>query len=317
MSLLPTGPFTTWPPVAQMGAVVLALLGAATVACLLLRWRRPQQDWRELTARIRSWWVMAAVFLAALGAGLTVAIVLFAALSFWSLKEYVTLLATRPADHKALFVAFLAIPVQYWLVYLGWYGMFIILVPVWMFLVLPVLLVLAADPRGFVASVSQLHWGVMAFVFGLSHIAFLLRLTPRPEASFDGRGLILFLVFVTEMSDVFQYVWGKLLGRHRILPVISPNKTWEGFVGGVLSVTALALPVRFLTPFSTAETLGVTLLVAVAGFCGGAVMSAVKRDFGVKDFGVAIPGHGGMIDRVDSLCFAAPVFFHYVRYVWS
>jgi phosphatidate cytidylyltransferase len=177
--------------------------------------------------------------------------------------------------------------------------------------------VLSRDPRGFVASASQLHWGLMAFVFGLSHLAMLLRLPLAEPGRADGRSLLLFLVFTAEMSDVLQYCWGKLAGRHKILPTISPNKTWEGFLGGIASVAFLALLLRFLTPFSVAETLRVAFLVGVAGFCGGAVMSAVKRDFGVKDFGALIPGHGGMIDRVDSLCFAAPVFFHYVRYVYG
>ena len=116
------------------------------------------------------------------------------------------------------------------------------------------------------------------------------------------------------ISDVLQFVWGKTLGHHKVIPAVSPNKTWEGLVGGVLCATALSPLLRFLTPFSLPETLGVSLLVCTAGFFGGAVMSAVKRDFGVKDFGGLIPGHGGMLDRLDSLCYAAPLFFHYVRY---
>ena len=135
-----------------------------------------------------------------------------------------------------------------------------------------------------------------------------------PGSSINGRTLLLFLVFVVEMSDVLQYVWGKTLGRHPIIPSVSPNKTWEGFLGGIASTALLSLAIRFLTPFSVGETLIVTLLITIAGFCGGAVMSAVKRDFGVKDFGGLIPGHGGMLDRVDSLCYAAPVFLHYVRW---
>jgi phosphatidate cytidylyltransferase len=127
----------------------------------------------------------------------------------------------------------------------------------------------------------------------------------------------LFLVFVVEMSDVLQYIWGKTLGRHKIIPAVSPNKTWEGFIGGIASAMLLSLAIRFLTPFSIKETLLVSFLITVAGFCGGAVMSAVKRDFGVKDFGSMIPGHGGMLDRVDSLCYAAPIFFHYVRYFYT
>jgi phosphatidate cytidylyltransferase len=154
----------------------------------------------------------------------------------------------------------------------------------------------------------------MAFVFGLSHLAMLLTLPAIDNSSANGRTLLLFLVFVVEMSDVLQFVWGKTLGRHKILPTVSPNKTWEGFLGGIITTSLAALLIRFLTPFTPLETVGVALLLTVAGFFGGAVMSAVKRDFGVKDFGGLIPGHGGMLDRVDSLCYAAPVFFHYLRY---
>jgi phosphatidate cytidylyltransferase len=234
------------------------------------------------------------------------------------MKEYVTLLKTRPADHRALVLTFLAVPIQY--VWIGldppWYGMFIVFIPVYMFLILPVRLVLSKETTGFVASASQIQWGLMAFVFGLSHLAYLLTLPALGDAGASGRTLVLFLVFVVEMSDVLQYIWGKTLGRHKIIPKVSPNKTWEGFIGGIASAMLLSLGIRFLTPFSIRETLIVSLLITVAGFCGGAVMSAVKRDFGVKDFGSVIPGHGGMLDRVDSLCYAAPIFFHYVRYFY-
>jgi phosphatidate cytidylyltransferase len=183
-----------------------------------------------------------------------------------------------------------------------------------MFLFLPLRLVLARETTGFVASASQIQWGLMAFVFGLSHLAMLLSLPGINGSSANGRTLLLFLVFVVEMSDVLQYVWGKTLGRHKILPTVSPNKTWEGFLGGIFTASLASLLIRFLTPFTSRETIGIALLLTVAGFVGGAVMSAVKRDFGVKDFGGLIPGHGGMLDRVDSLCYAAPVFLHYLRY---
>jgi phosphatidate cytidylyltransferase len=248
-----------------------------------------------------------------------VSLVFFALMSFWAMKEYVTLLKTRPADHRALVLTFLAVPIQY--VWIGldppWYGMFIIFIPVYMLLVLPVRMVLAKETKGFVESASQIHWGMMIFVFGLSHMAYLLTIPAIADTSANGRTLVLFLVFVVEMSDVLQYIWGKTLGSHKIIPAVSPNKTWEGFIGGIASAMLLSLAIRFLTPFSIRETLLVSLLITVAGFCGGAVMSAVKRDFGVKDFGSVIPGHGGMLDRVDSLCYAAPIFFHYVRYFYT
>jgi len=137
-----------------------------------------------------------------------------------------------------------------------------------------------------------------------------------PGSFSNGRTLLLFLVFVVEMSDVLQFVWGKTVGRHKIIPAVSPNKTWEGFLGGILTTSLVSLLVRFLTPFTPLETIGVALLLTVAGFFGGAVMSAVKRDFGVKDFGGLILGHGGMLDRVDSLFYVGPVFFHFLRYLY-
>jgi phosphatidate cytidylyltransferase len=312
----PVERFGALSPVVQMGLVVLGLLVLATLVVLLLGRLKPAGNWGELGARVRSWWVMAAVFLVAVGVHPVVSLLLFAMMSFWALKEYVTLLETRPADHTTLFLAFAVIPVQYYLVHIAWYGFFIILVPVYAFLLLPVTLVLAKDTRGFVASASQIHWGLMAFVFGLSHMGFLLRMPAVGPGRADGRSLVLFLVFVTELSDVLQFCWGKTLGRHKVLPAISPNKTWEGLIGGVVSVALLALPLRFLTPFGRLQTVLVAAGIALAGFLGGAVMSAVKRDFGVKDFGAIIPGHGGVLDRVDSLCYAAPLFFHYLYWAF-
>ena len=295
-----------------MGLIVLSVLVISSLLVSLMRHLRPQGNFSELIARIKGWWIMAAVFFGALAVSNRISLVFFGFLSFWALKEYITLLKTRSADHRALVWAFLAVPIQYYWVAIHWYGMFIIFIPVYMFLFLPVRLVLARETAGFVASASQLQWGLMAFVFGLSHLAMLLTL-PSIDNS-NGRTLLLFLVFVVEMSDVLQFVWGKTLGRHKIIPAVSPNKTWEGFLGGILTTSLLALLLRFLTPFTPLETIGVALLLTVAGFFGGAVMSAVKRDFGVKDFGGLIPGHGGMLDRVDSLCYAAPVFFHYLHY---
>jgi phosphatidate cytidylyltransferase len=304
-------------PIWQMAAIVAALLLSASIIVIALRIARPQKDFSELSARVRAWWAMAAVFFAAIAVSNRVSLFFFAFLSFWAMKEYITLLKTRPADHHGLLLSFLAIPVQYYWISIPWYGMFIIFIPVFMFLILPVRLVLSKETAGFVASASQIQWGMMAFVLGLSHLAFLLTVPAYAGTQASGRTMLLFLVFTTEISDVLQYVWGKTLGRHKIIPTVSPNKTWEGLVGGVASTAAASLLIRFLTPFSIRETLVVSLLITIAGFCGGAVMSAVKRDFGVKDFGSIIPGHGGMLDRVDSLCYAAPVFFHYVRYFHS
>jgi phosphatidate cytidylyltransferase len=306
-------------PLVQIGLLILGVLVVGSVAVAGLRRSKPDKDFSELAARVRAWWIMAAIFFAAVVVSNRISLVFFALMSFWAMKEYVTLLKTRPADHHALVLTFLAIPVQYLWIALNppWYGMFIIFIPVYMLLSLPVRMVLSKETKGFVESASQIQWGLMIFVFGLSHLAFLLTLPIMGNSAANGRTLVLFLVFVVEMSDVLQYIWGKTLGRHKIIPTVSPNKTWEGFLGGIASAMVLSLAIRFLTPFSIPETLLVSFLITVAGFFGGAVMSAVKRDFGVKDFGSVIPGHGGMLDRVDSLCYAAPIFFHYVRYFYT
>lgn len=306
-------------PLLQMGLLVLGVLVVASVAVSLLqRWRR-DKDLSELSARVRAWWIMAAMFFGAIVVSNRISLVFFALMSFWAMKEYVTLLKTRPADHHALILTFLAVPIQYLWIGMNppWYGMFIIFIPVYMLLSLPVRMVLSKETRGFVESASQIQWGLMIFVFGLSHMAYLLTFPTIGNTAANGRTLVLFLVFVVEMSDVLQYIWGKTMGRHKIIPTVSPNKTWEGFIGGIATAILLSLAIRFLTPFSIGETLLVSFLITVAGFLGGAVMSAVKRDFGVKDFGSVIPGHGGMLDRVDSLCYAAPIFFHYVRYFYT
>ncbi len=300
-------------PVWRVAAVVAALLILATLLVWLLQKLKPQKNWGELASRTYAWWVMAALVFAAALLPPGGSAVMFGLMSFWALKEFITLLKTRAADHKALVMAFASVPAQYWWVFTAWYGMFIIFIPVYVFLLLPAVRVLARQTAGFITAASQLQWGLMAFVYGLSHLAFLRNLVPDSTCA-DGRTLLLFLIFTVEFSDVMQYTWGKLLGRRKILPEVSPNKTWAGFLGGTLSASGCSLALRFLTPFSARECFLVALGVTVTGFLGGAVMSAVKRDFGVKDFGELIPGHGGVLDRVDSLCYAAPLFFHYVRY---
>ncbi len=303
---------TTLAPTGRMAILILGLLLLASAVLATLRRARPGTDWSELGARLRSWWIMTGLFFAALALTDRVTLLFFAVLSFLALKEYVTLLDFRRADHAALVLAFAAVPLQYLWIALGSEALFALFIPVCVFLALPAYLALSGEPGGFLASTSRIQWGLMAFVFGLSHLGYLLTLPGRGPVR--GPSLVLFLVFVVELSDVLQYVWGKLAGRHPILPRVSPNKTWEGFLGGVACASLAGTAVGFLTPFSRLEALGVSLLLTTAGFVGGALMSACKRDLGVKDFGHLIPGHGGVLDRVDSLCYAGPIFAYYVRH---
>jgi len=156
----------------------------------------------------------------------------------------------------------------------------------------------------------------MIAVYCVSHAPALLMLQ---IPGFEGQQakLLLYLIVVVELSDVLQYVFGKTLGKHRIVPKVSPNKTWEGTLGGIASAALVGALLWWFTPFSPWASGVIALLLCVVGFGGGLVMSAIKRDRGIKDFGTLIEGHGGVMDRIDSLCFAAPVFFHVVRYFYT
>ena len=271
----------------------------------------------NLNARLRAWWVMVALLGVAFALGKTGVIVLFAFASFAGLREFLTLTTTRRGDHWALAAAFFVVlPAQYYLVSIEWYGLYAIFIPVYVFLLLPVVAALRGDVTQFMARVAELQWGLMIAVYCLSYVPALLTL-PIPGFAAKKLLLVAFFVVVVQASDVLQYVCGKLLGRHPIAPRLSPSKTVEGFLGGVLSATLLGAALWRLTPFVPAQAALMALIITLMGFCGGLVMSALKRDRGVKDWGWMIAGHGGMLDRLDSVIFAAPIFFHLTRFWWT
>lgn len=293
-----------------------AILIGASLIVVLLRWRGPDNQRAELVQRIRSWWIIVTLFTLAMVMSRQVAVVFFALVSFLALKEYLSIVPTRRADRRVLFWAYLSIPLQYYWVAQAWYGMFIIFIPVYVFLLLPMRMVLIGETKEFLRAAGTLHWGVMTLVFGISHIAYSLVLPQEKNPGAGGAGLVLFLVFLTQFNDVAQYIWGKLLGRHKIIPKVSPNKTWEGFLGGVATTTLLAfLLSRWLTPLGWPWALVAGVLISVAGFIGDVTISALKRDIGLKDTGTLLPGHGGILDRIDSLTYTAPLFFHFIFYL--
>lgn len=296
---------------------LFGLLGLATVAGLLLRMKGNTPTVQNLNHRIWAWWGMVLLILGAVVWGRMGAVVLFGLVSFLALREFITLIPTRLADHRALFWAFFVItPLQYLLVAVQWYGMSSIFVPVYGFIFMAIRTVLQGDSQDYLTRTSKIQWALMVCVYALSHVPALL-LIPLPGGELAGIKLMLYLLTVVQLSDILQYVFGKLAGRHPVSPRISPNKTAEGLVGGVVSASLVGVLLTPLTPFTWWQSLGISLLITLLGVYGGLVMSAIKRDQGVKDYGVSLPGHGGILDRVDSLCFSAPVFFHVVRYFFS
>lgn len=325
--------FTTMLPVFKVFLALVALLSLATIVTFFINKRKAKvavegvpvkKEKNELQLRINSWWVMIGVFGVSLLLGPMTTIYLFAILSFLGLKEYFSMTPTRQADRRVLFWAHLTIPFQYYWVATGWYGMFIIFIPIYAFLFMPFRMVLAGETKNYLKAASNIHWGLMLTVFTLSHLAFLVilpmqgqetDLTQGLRISSEGAALLLYLVLLTQLNDVSQYISGKLFGSTPIAPNVSPNKTRGGLIGGVL-VTGLlaALLATSLTPMVWWQGMLVGFGIAIAGFIGDISMSAIKRDAGIKDTGQVLPGHGGILDRLDSLTFTAPLFFHLMHY---
>ena len=302
-----------------LGCVVAGLAIASLIGYTLAR-RSESEERRaaidNLNARIRAWWIMIAIFSLSFLIGPAGSMLLFAFVSLLALREYVSLISSTRADHRTLVWAFFVFnPLQYRFWYEGWYGLAVILIPVYAFLFVPIRLALAGDVSGFLDRAARIQWGLMVCVYCISYAPALLTLQIPGYSGQDAK-LLLFLVVVVQLSDVFQYVWGKLLGKRKIAPAISPNKTWGGFVGGVATAVTLGASLWWMTPFSPLQALAMSFAVALMGFAGGLTMSAIKRDRGVKDFGHTIEGHGGILDRMDSVCFSAPLFFHLTRWIF-
>ncbi|WP_250536669.1 phosphatidate cytidylyltransferase [Caballeronia sp. AZ10_KS36] len=301
--------------------LVAGVVGALTFATLIgallgARAKGTSATIVNLNQRIRAWWGMIAVMVVAIGLGDKATFVVFALLSYLALREFITLTPTTPSDHTTLFVAFfVAVPVQYVLLGIDWYGMYSIFVPVHLFFAMSLVSALTQDTREFLSRNARINWALMVCVYGLSHAPALLTLD-IPGYRGQNALLLFYFLLVVQISDVLQYVVGKLFGRRKIAPVLSPSKTVEGFVGGGLLATLCGAALYRVTPFGFGAAFLMSLSIVLAGFVGGLVLSAVKRSLGAKDWSVMIAGHGGMLDRVDSVCFAAPVFFHLVRYLY-
>lgn len=312
MNGVPLGPL-------QLGLVsLLGVLAVATLVVAGLTRGNADRDYVELRLRVRTWWVIVAVFVAALAFDRRIGILILGVVSFLAFKEFLTLVPTRPTDYRVLIWAYLSIPTQYYWVGIGWYGMFIIFIPVYVFLFLPMRMATIGDTSGFLRAAGTLHWGLMTTVFSLSHIAFLLNLPDleKGDGAVTGAMLVFFLVVATQLNDIAQYVWGRTIGKRKIVPRVSPGKTMAGIVGGAATTSVVASIIApWFTPFDHWQGLVGGVMIGIAGFVGDVVMSAIKRDIGVKDSGSLLPGHGGILDRLDSLTFTAPLYFHAVYYL--
>jgi len=299
-------------------AGVLGLLILGTIAAFVLPAAQPGK-WSDLGPRMRSWWVIALLVGGALIAGWQAFAILMAVISFLALKEFLTLAPTRKEDRLIVLLAYVTVLVNYGLIFTDTlfedsYQIYLVFTPVYAFLVMAATMAWIGRTDGFLATTGIVHWGVVVCVYNIGYMAFLMR-TPDAEAPAGAAGLVFFLIFITQLNDVAQYCWGKALGRTKITPRVSPNKTWEGAIGGWLTTAIVFyLLAPYFTPLTPLHAAIMGAAVPIAGFFGDITMSAIKRDLGVKDTSRLIPGHGGVLDRLDSLTFAAPVYFHLLAY---
>jgi phosphatidate cytidylyltransferase len=303
-----------------VGAVLAVLIIGTVVGQLLKQLSKTEgsaKTVQNLNARVKAWWVMVAVFGLAMFIGAIGSVVLFGLISFLALREFITLTPTKLGDHRTLFwVFFIITPLQYYLVATHRYGLFSLLIPVCAFLFVPLRSAISGDCDHFFERTAKIQWGLMICVYCVSCAPALFFLN-IPGYEGQNAKLLVYFIIVVQISDVLQYLWGKTLGRHKIAPRVSPSKTWEGFIGGILTATIIGTCLWWATPFTPVQSAAMSLAITLMGFAGGLVMSAIKRDRGVKDYGTIIEGHGGVMDRIDSICFAAPVFFHLTRYLFA
>lgn len=300
--------------IALLGIITLLIL--AKVGLILLKTRIPIEDLKEMNLRLRTWWIMVATFSISLVLGRWGSLTFIGLISFLALKEYFSLIPTRPMDRPILYLAYIAIPVQFFWIAISQYQMFIVFIPLFAILVLSVSMVMVGEPNGFLHTVGSVSWGLLITVFSLGHLGFLIVLPASANPNGGAVGLLMYLIFLTQFSDVMQYIVGKSFGRQQVILRVSKGKTWEGLIGGLVTTLILAvLLAPWFTPMNHWEGFFAGLLIGFAGFFGDVTISALKRDIGVKDAGTLLPGHGGVLDRVDSLILSAPLFFNFVYWL--
>jgi phosphatidate cytidylyltransferase len=305
-----------------LAGIVIGLLAVATVVGQVVK-RQPHLGLHTaaietFNGRVRAWWIICSLLAVAfISPPLTVA--LFGFMSFWALREFITLTPTRLGDHRALFwVFFFFTPLQYVLVWMDKYALYSILIPVYAFLFIPARVALSGDYKRFLERVAKIQSGLLICVYCLSFAPALLYLPLGEAESHANARLLFFFVTMALLSEAVQFIWSRLYGRHVIAPSINAARTWEGLIGGTVTSALVGMVLYWATPFQDVWQVALmSMIIAVMGFAGSMTMSAIKRDRGVRDYGTLVEGHGGVLDRIDAICFAAPVFYHVTRQIFG
>ena len=287
--------------------LVLALI---TIAAYILGFMKKNVE--NFKTRMKSFWIIVILFTAAFMFNKLAAIIFIMLISYLALKEFFSMIPTRRSDRRVLLWAYLSIPIQFYFIYTGWIAMFYLFIPLYLFLLIPLRMVLIGDTDGFLKSCGTIHWALMTCVYAIGYFAVYFSIPETVNPIGGALGFLLYILILTISNDFMQYLFGKTFGKHKITPKVSPNKTVEGLLGGVVSTAVIAgILAKFLTPFSFWQAFILGAILAIAGFFGDITMSAIKNT------GALLPGHGGILDRLDSMIFTVPLFFHYVAYYYN
>jgi phosphatidate cytidylyltransferase len=321
-------------------AVILSTLGIATIVGLILSRREKigieSAIVRRFNHKLQVWWMMTSIFALGFLLHRIGVVVLFGMVSFWALREFITMTPTRRGDHRTLFwVFFVFTPLQYILIALGssppsflggskgidYYDFYSIMIPVYASLFIPARAAIAGDYKRFLERSAKIQSGLLICVYSLSYAPAILdlQLVQTDGSKWDGSSVsvLIFFVLIAQLASVFERAWGKLAGRHVIAEKINASRTWEGFLGSMVTTGLVAAALYWATPFHWWEAGILGAVVTVMACAGTMTMSAIKRDRGVTDTGTLVQGHAGVLDQIDNICFAAPVFYHFTRFFWA
>lgn len=301
------------PGLALVTNSVLILLAVVTVIYGILAWRLPTPNFPKIGSRIAFAWMLTAVFVLSILYSYRILILYIWFIAFLALKEYLSMTPTRRADRRILFCAYFSLPIQFGLILLGWREAFIVFVPIHVFLILPMLMVLVGDTRGFLRAWSTLGWGVITTVYSLGYLAYLLVLPAAQNPTVGGSGLFLFLVGLAQLNHSAQFIFGRLFPSERWRIKVSKTRNWASLIGSILVTIPVAWWVApALTPFVWWEAILMGCLISVGAFIGYIILSAIKIDLQLRDRGTMTPGQGGVLNRIDTFIYTAPLFFYLV-----
>lgn len=294
-------------------SIIFIGLLTTTIVLLTLKLTAAQKDFSNILLRIKTWWGMFAIFCFATLFNPVVALVSLMILSFFTLKEYFSMFDSRRQDRRLYLWCYLVIPLQYYWILIDWYGMFIVFIPVYVFLFLPLPRIIGKGTVGFIQSVSTTQWGLMLMVFGLSHLAYFQFATPE-----YGANLVLFLIILTQANDVIHNLISIYVGRNKVVPSANSNITWEGFVGALFCTTLISFILYpYLTPFGITFGILSGVIISFAGYFGSLTISVLRRDLSIGRQQKGGTVESNYITKIDSLTYTAPLFFHIIRYFFE